>query len=295
MVWGYQVPCSIRISLTHSEVLAHPPGRIVMLPEVGLMPTGAPPIEPMQPGCPGLFGRVKRSIAKAEESLNIFTDEDVAPGVHQEWAKFFQREEALVTRCTATADAPLYDGPEQYVAFLPCVAPEGPAVLTQQQAPTPPELDLDPVVHSDFTASQRAALQAASRQPPRLAPGGLVLLRLPFGAPMPHGHKLPVCLGVLPRDFDVRSVPDGALIDFQVLSTTARDLAGSWKAPVGEGADALILRLPRRSIIISGIELTQANKLNAPSIKRIMASVQPFELTPAASAPAPAGIAAAGF
>lgn len=265
-----------------SEVVVHPPGEINLFPSAELIPAGAPPIEPMQAAYPAVFGRAKRMIVKARQSLRFFNDEGVAPGVAQEWDDFLVREAALVARCTATPDAPLYDGPSDFVALHPCIPPEHPFDMAARRPRPPPVFNLDPVVHSGFTASERAALEAAARLPPRLIAGKCVLLRLPFAAQMPSTHILPVCVGMLPGNFHADSVPEDGFIDFRLMSTSARDIAGAWKEVKGDGAAALVAKWPLRCILMSGIELTQANKLSAASMKKITSCIAPFELTPSA-------------
>jgi hypothetical protein len=262
-----------------SEVVVHPPEPIELFPEPAFIPTGVPPIEPMQPTYPDVLARAKRNIARCTAALDVFHNEAVAPGVTQEWAAFFTQEDALVARCTATPGTPLYVGPDQYTALLPCIAPTGPAEVPRAAPLPPPVFEIDPVVHAAFTSAQRTALQHAARQP-ALAAASLVLLRLPFRAQMPPEHILPVCVGRLPADFDAGAIVDGGAVSFHIYHSTARVLTGTWKESGAAGQTTL--GLPLRAILMSGIELTQGGKLSAASLRKITDSVLPFELLPMA-------------
>jgi len=237
----------------------------------------------MQASYPDTLRAVQRNVESCTKHLSIFSNEELAPGVSQEWTVFFTRENEAVRRWTINQESPPCEGPFPFSVPMPSITPVAsiptPAIF---QPPPLEAFELDPVTHAGFSSTQQARLQSAARRPPALAPEMLVLLRLKHGLLVPSGHTLPVCLGKLSARFEPASVEDGAVVEFSVMfSCGSTDLSGSWKAP----SDALpesnrVFHMPLRCILVSDLALTARGKLAAVSLTKISAAVSAYDLQP---------------
>ena len=259
-----------------SETISLPVAGIVMFPRPGPDPPFKPRGEPMSDEWAKKLKQIKKNIDHCAEKLTVFQEYGgVLPDVYSSWSEFFAKEEILVAACSADPTGPYYRGPCLYTpSLLPTEFELAVPVVAVPAQLTPfPPYPFDPVTHPNFTGPQRAAVMESSRHPPSLQPGGLVLLKLRFGANTPATHSLPFCLAFLPADFSLLNVPDGALIKFKPFFS-ATEISGTWS----QRNPNVDLVAPLSSIMVSDLEFTQQRKLKVISLKKIRAFVPPYEL-----------------
>lgn len=265
------------------ERIHDPPSAIDMHPTNSPIRTEDPIVEPMQPSYPDTLRGVQRNIDSCRKHLAIFSNEELAPGVSQEWDSFFIKENEAIRRCASNPALPPYEGPFPFSVLMRSIIPAVSVPTPPSNQPHPVEaFDVDPVTHAGFSGTQQARLQSNARRPPALAPAMLVLLRLKHGLPVPSEHTLPVCLGKLSSNFDAAAVEDGALVEFTVVfSCGFPDLRGIWKAPSDSLPESSrIFCMPLRCILVSDLALTAKGKLAAVSLAKITAAVSAYDLQP---------------
>ena len=201
------------------------------------------------------------------ERLDVFSIE----GVKEEWARWFDVQEAKIRSTMARSDRLWF----QWALPMPLQAsmPRAPVAPLPPLVPPAP-FGYDPVTHVGLTAAQQRQFQAQMRCLPNLLPGGLTLLRLQFGAAVPRTHVLPWCLGVLPVNFVLSDISDFGLVEFDATYTSRaeRSLKCIW---VQQGK----ITMPLSSVLVSGIELTTSKKLTVKSQEKISSSVSTFDLS----------------
>jgi len=237
---------------------------ILMFPAGSLPSPLVPRGEKMLSEWPSKVSKIQKNIENCAEKLTIFKEAGIGmQNVASSWKLFFDEEKSKITACQEDMEGPYYRGASLYrelnvsddvtrIAYTP------PSALT---AIIP--YSYDPVVHANFTSSQRLAAMEASRHPPALKGGSLVLLKLRFGTNVPSTHSLPFCLATLPLDFVTSSVPDGASVKFKPYFSTS-DIGGVWshQNPI------TLLQAPLRSVLVSGLEFTALRKLKHQSYIR---------------------------
>lgn len=259
----------------YSENISDPPQPIHLFPG-SAVPLGSPIFEGMASGWGDRVRAIKANIRRCEEHLTVFRNAGGIPGVEDEWRAFFESEEAQVAACLSNPAVPWCREPESAVSIVPTTEPYE-HVEFQQRAPIPPPptpFPVDPVTHLQYTAADRAALQRAERV--SLAAGTLVLVKLKYGTTVPAHHKLPFCLAFIPEaPFDASTQPGDEPFSFPALFARGNDMAtATWTNRV----DGSEVRANFRSILVSGVHLTAARKLNAASTKKIMAMVSSYDL-----------------
>lgn len=219
--------------------------------------------EVMRVEWPGQLNGIKRNIASCTEKLPVF---DLLDGLSAEWASYFAREEAAVAASRQDPLGPYY----RAGAVIPQLPP---AVLIAALPPLPPPLprlvwDVNPLTHAGFSDADRKRIHAQQRDPPELRPGSLVLLKLKLSSVVVASHTLPFCLARIPAG---PLPPSGALSFGSLFTTATSGLDGKWT----EGG---IIVAPLGAIMVSGVELTRAFKLTAPSKSKITLVVAPYDL-----------------
>lgn len=250
-----------------STMITHPVIGIDVFPG-SVFPGGSPPFERMAADWPkkvtGIEKNIRNCVLRIPYMFSL--DETVLP----EWEAWFVDMKQRTALCAAMGLA-WYQGEER--AELIVSGHLGLAVASALPCAEESHLfPVDPVTHVNFTAQQRLKAMNDSRSPPHLAPGVYVLLRLRHNqSGVPTSHALPCCIGVIPAGFTFASLPDGGVVRFSVMFTTAADLTGTWTAT------ATAIEAPLSSILISGLTLTQARKVTAASQANIRRVVSPYE------------------
>jgi len=258
----------------YSETLALPVKGIDMFPGQGLVPEELTPRgEQVDPAWPSTVAKIKANVANVTDKIVIFQEGRGIPGVQASWKNFFDTEEAAIAACAIDPDGPYYRGENLYRKLLPTEAVLGAHITPVLELLPIEPYRTDPVVHASFTAAQRASAMEATRHPPSLLPGGIVLLKLRFGTAVPITHRVPFCLGVVPEDFILAAVPDAGLIKFKPYFSSS-DIGGVWSNEI----QGVILSAPLSSILASNLEFTQARKLKASSIKKNRSIVPHYDL-----------------
>jgi hypothetical protein len=244
---------------------------IPMFPNASEVPIGVPRYEIMKPDWPQKVDLIRNNILRCKSKLPIFNG--FLPRVVESWDDWFQTQDSWIAASKDDPTGPWYRGPIVYSALAPSAAALV-APIMLPPLPATPAWEFDPVTHVDFTSTQRAAAITASRKPPSLQAGGVVLLRLRHGTIVPPWHTLSVCVATLPVGFVAGALLDGALVDFNVSFTRSTDLSGTWST-----VPALsLMSAPLQYILVSGLELTVQRKLFVLSQAKIEAIVPAFDL-----------------
>ena len=193
-------------------------------------------------------------------------------GVIEEWNEFFRKHNRLIAASLANPGSSYCPQPALplfCVAPRPMPAPMGPwgGALITQRAP----LEIDPITHADFPEAHRRELQAQMRRPSIFFCGSALLLRLRYGDTAPVSHALPWFLAYLA--FSEQDMANGSsILSFVPVFTTTRNLDGEWTPA------SINMMAPLGSILLAGLELTAASKLDANSKRMTTANVGPFDL-----------------
>jgi hypothetical protein len=262
------------------ETVTSKPRGIDMFPNSAIITTESPSYEKMDPAWPDTFAQIMRIIRNCQSKLAVF--QGLIPQVSECWESWATDMQRKINTIRASEDLPWHEGPETFTVLAQTldVAHDEIAPLNINLLTDSGPFDFDPVLHVNYTESQRQAAMASARKPINLRQDSIVLVRLPFGASVPRTHPLPCCLAHLSENIaEGSALIDGAMFRFHLMFTRTTDLTGSWS----KRNAAVALSLPLRFVLLTGLELTANRKLFATSQRLISAVVPEYEVRPVSS------------